>query len=370
MAEIRGVHKADSSFWNHRKVLITGHTGFKGSWLSLWLSSLGAEVTGYALQPCATLNLFSLCGADKIVQSVIADIRDKHCLEQTIREVEPEIIIHMAAQPLVRRSYRLPSETYEINVLGTVYLLEAVRAVVQDGLGIKAVLNVTTDKCYENREWAWGYRENDSLGGLDPYSNSKACSELVTAAFRSSYFSPAEYESHGVSVATARAGNVIGGGDGSEDRLVPDCIRALLTGSRFAIRNPLATRPWQHVLEPLHGYLLLAQKMVEEGDQYAGAWNFGPEDASVKNVEWMVTKLGSLWGEQSFYDLDVEGHPHEATDLKLDSSKARMGLNWHPKWRVETALEKTVEWFRVYQKQGDIREMSLRQIQEYMLELV
>ncbi|WP_028562886.1 CDP-glucose 4,6-dehydratase [Paenibacillus pinihumi] len=354
-----------ANFWNGRKVLVTGHTGFKGSWLSLWLHSLGAEVTGYALEPAHESGLFARCQGGSWMKSVIGDIRDYPALARTVREARPEVVIHMAAQPLVRQSYRAPAQTYEVNVMGTVHVLEAVREAVQNSTSIRAVVNVTTDKCYENREWHWGYRENDALGGYDPYSNSKACSELVTSAYRSSYFNPENYDRHGVAVATARAGNVIGGGDLSEDRLLPDCIRALQGNQKLRIRSPYATRPWQHVLEPLHGYMLLSQHLTEQGAAAAGAWNFGPDEESVRNVEWIAAKTGELWGDPSFYERDQDAHPHEAADLKLDSSKARRELGWHPRWKVERALEKTVEWFREQGKGLPAKALCLNQIDEY-----
>ncbi|OAB35267.1 CDP-glucose 4,6-dehydratase [Paenibacillus macquariensis subsp. defensor] len=356
-----------SHFWLKKKVLITGHTGFKGSWLSLWLQELGADVTGYALSPASGPNLFTMCGLEQTMDSVTADIRDRASLLRTIQDKQPEVIIHMAAQPLVRYSYLNPVETFEVNVMGTVNLLDAVRTAVADGASIKAVLIITTDKCYDNQEWIWGYREIDRLGGFDPYSNSKACAELVTSSFRNSYFNPSEYASHGLSIATARAGNVIGGGDWSEDRIIPDCMRALLTGSKLPIRNPMATRPWQHVLEPLQGYLLLAQKMVEHGTEFGVAWNFGPSDNGVKSVEWLVKTIGTLWGEHHFYELAEGGNPHEAVNLSLDSSKARHALGWNPLWNVEKALQQTVEWFQAYQQQANMKAVCLQQLEAYIL---
>jgi CDP-glucose 4,6-dehydratase len=273
----------------------------------------------------------------------------------------PEIVIHMAAQPLVRDSYRLPVETYAINVMGTVHLLEAVRAC----NSVRVVVNVTTDKVYENREWIWGYRENEPMGGYDPYSNSKGCSELVTAAYRSSYFNPHDYARHGVAVATARAGNVIGGGDWASDRLIPDIIRAILAGEKVLIRNPGAIRPWQHVLEPLSGYLLLAQRLYDSGAAYAEGWNFGPEDEDARPVEWLVRKLCELWGEGAAYAIDDGEHPHEAHYLRLDCAKVRHRLGWAPHWSLEDALQSIVAWTRVYRQQGDLRAECLRQILAY-----
>ncbi|QJD82895.1 CDP-glucose 4,6-dehydratase [Cohnella herbarum] len=359
-----------NDFWSRKKVLITGHTGFKGSWLSLWLQSLGAEVTGYALEPMTSPNLHSLCKLEQTMRSVTADIRNRTALLDTIQDTQPEVIFHMAAQPFVRYSYQYPVETFEVNVLGAVNLLDAARTSIRDGVGIKAIINVTTDKCYENKEWTWGYREIDRLGGFDPYSNSKACSELVTASFRNSFFHHKDYANHGLSVATARAGNVIGGGDWSEDRLVPNSMRALLSGSKLEVRHPQATRPWQHVLEPLQGYLLLAQKMVERGTEFGDAWNFGPMDANSKSVEWLVQTIGTLWGEYDFYELSQGSNPHEADNLSLDSSKARRALGWEPVWDVKTALEKTVDWFQAYRKQADMKALCLEQLDAYSRESV
>jgi CDP-glucose 4,6-dehydratase len=349
----------DSEFWHGKKVFLTGHTGFKGSWLSLWLHQLGARVSGYALDPPTRPSLFELARVGELLAGDIrADVRDPEKLKAAMAAAEPEIVFHLAAQPLVRYSYQQPVETYTTNVLGTVHLLEAVRHTP----GIRAVVNVTTDKCYENREWVWGYRENEPMGGYDPYSSSKGCAELVTAAYRSSYFS----SQHGTSVATARAGNVIGGGDWAADRLIPDCLRALLADEQIVIRNPRAIRPWQHVLEPLSGYLLLAEKLHVGGPPYAGAWNFGPLDDDARPVEWIVRRLCAMWGASDGYQIDAEQNPHEAHYLKLDISKARMQLGWQPSWNLEQALAKIVEWTRVLKDGGDLRAISLAQIAEYL----
>jgi len=350
-----------NAFLKSKKVFITGHTGFKGSWLCLWLHALGAKVTGYALDPPTDPSLFELCKIDELVQSTIADVRDGGSLTKAMLEAQAEIVIHMAAQPLVRDSYKIPVETYAINVMGTVNLFEAVRQC----RTVKAVINVTTDKCYENKEWVWGYRECEPLGGYDPYSNSKACSELVTSAYRSSYFNPKVYASHGVGVASARAGNVIGGGDWATDRLVPDCIRAILKVEKVIIRSPEAIRPWQHVLEPLSGYLMLAQKLYEEGPRYAEAWNFGPDDSDAKPVEWLVKKLCAKWGNNASYAIDQGKHPHEAYYLKLNCSKARAVLGWRPVWDIEKAIDSVVEWTKAFREKRDLREICLRQIDEY-----
>lgn len=356
----------EAGFWQGKRVFITGHTGFKGSWLCLWLHRLGAHVTGYALEPPTTPSLFDLCRVGDLVPTVIADVRDGARLMAEMAVARPEIVIHMAAQPLVRDSYRIPVETYAINVMGTVNLLEAVRVCPS----VRAVVNVTTDKCYENREWVWGYRENEAMGGYDPYSNSKGCSELVTAAYRSSYFVNQEFYSsttqrHGAAVATARAGNVIGGGDWAMDRLIPDIIRALLAGEPVQIRNPHAIRPWQHVLEPLSGYLTLVQRLYVGGADYAEGWNFGPSDDDAQPVEWIVKRVCERWGHGVLYEIDSGDHPHEAHYLKLDCSKARMRLGWQPHWDLGKTLDSILEWVSIYSTGGDVRECCLEQIAEY-----
>lgn len=351
----------NAEFWRGKRVLLTGHTGFKGSWLSLWLQSMGARVVGFALAPPTKPSLFEVAGIAKGMTSIIGDIRDLAHLRQVFAEHQPEIVIHMAAQPLVRYSYIEPVETYSTNVMGVVNLLEAVRSTPS----VKAVVNVTTDKCYENREWTWGYRENEAMGGYDPYSSSKGCAELVTAAYRNSYFHPEKYQEHGVAIATARAGNVIGGGDWAEDRLIPDIMRAITAGRAVNIRNPHAIRPWQHVLEPLSGYLLLAQKLYEDGAAYAEGWNFGPNDEDAKPVQWIVEQLTQSWGDGASWLLDGGEHPHEAHYLKLDCSKAKGQLNWHPRWHLDEALVKIVDWHQAWRDEKDMREMTLRQISAY-----
>lgn len=355
----------NKSFWNNKKVLITGHTGFKGSWLCLWLHLLGAKVTGYALNPSTEPNLFNLCSINKLIHSVIGDIRNSDLLYKTILQTDPDIIIHMAAQPLVGYSYENPAETYEINVMGTIYLLDSIRKAVREGNKIKAVVNVTSDKCYENKEWPWGYRENDQLGGYDPYSNSKACSELITHSYRRAFFNPKDYHLHGVGLASARAGNVIGGGDWRSGRLIPDCVGALLKGEKIRIRNPKSIRPWQHVLEPLNGYLLLAEKLYLHGSNYAEAWNFGPKDDDAKTVEWIVRRICEKWGENSCYEVDKRNHPHEAHYLKLDYSKAKLELGWGPKWTIDQAIDKVIDWVRAYSEKRDMREVCFKQIEEF-----
>ena len=351
-----------ASFWQGKKIFVTGHTGFKGAWLSLWLMQLGADVTGYALRPPTNPNLFELCFLEDSLHSYIGDVRDYGQLLQTMQQASPDIVFHLAAQPLVQESYRNPVETYAVNVMGTVNLLEAVRQVAS----VRAVVNITTDKCYENKEWLWGYRENEPLGGYDPYSNSKACAELVTSAFRSSFFNLQDYERHGIAVATARAGNVIGGGDWAADRLIPDFIRAFSSGQKIQIRNPQAIRPWQYVLEPLKGYLMLAERLYTDGTAYAEGWNFGPEDSDTKPVEWIVKKLCQLWGEGAAYAIDNGEHPHEANYLKLDCSKAKTRLKWQPRWCLQEALERIVEWNKAYRTQQDMKDICLTQITDYM----
>jgi len=348
-------------FWTGKRVFITGHTGFKGSWLSLWLQKLGADVTGYALSPPTTPNLFEAARVADGMHSVIDDIRNVERLVAAMRQAAPEIVIHMAAQPLVRHSYANPVETYSTNVMGTVHLFEAVKQTP----GVRAVVNITSDKCYENREWAWGYREDEAMGGYDPYSSSKGCAELITAAYRNSFFAPSRYDRHRVAIASARAGNVIGGGDWALDRLIPDIMRAIAENTPVIIRNPHAIRPWQHVLEPLSGYLLLAQRLYETGSDHGGAWNFGPHDEDAKPVQWIVEKLAAHWGEGASWVLDTEEHPHEAHYLKLDCSKAKMRLNWHPRWRLANALEHIVSWHKAQRAGADMHEFTMKQIIDY-----
>ena len=343
-------------FWFGKRVFLTGHTGFKGGWLALWLADMGAQVHGYALTPPTEPNLFTVANIqDCLAGNTIADIRDVATLTQVIQAVQPDIVLHLAAQPLVRYSYVTPVETYAVNVMGTVNLLEAVRQT----QSVKAVLNVTTDKCYENREWVWPYRENEAMGGFDPYSSSKACSELVTAAYRRSFL-----ESAGIHLASARAGNVIGGGDWAVDRLVPDFLRALDEGITLTIRSPLATRPWQHVLEPLAGYLMLAEKLFIEGQDFAEAWNFGPEEADARPVQWLVEYLCSQVPNAS-WQCDASPLPHEANMLKLDISKARTHLGWRPYLKLQTALDMTLAWHQAWKDALDMAAFSVQQIQEY-----
>lgn len=351
----------NATFWAGKHVFVTGHTGFKGSWLSLWLQQFGAHVTGYALAPPTNPSLFEVARVAQGMTSVISDIRDGPALTQTMRKAAPDIVIHMAAQPLVRRSYVDPVENYSTNIMGTVHLLEAVRQTPS----VRAVVNVTSDKCYENKEWVWGYRENEPMGGFDPYSSSKGCAELITAAYRNSFFNTNKHSEHQVALATARAGNVIGGGDWAEDRLIPDILSAIQRGQNVNIRNPHATRPWQHVLEPLSGYLALSEKLYTEGSVFAEAFNFGPAEEDAKPVEWIVERLTQQWGDGANWMLDQADHPHEANYLKLDCSKAKMRLGWRPRWTLEAALEKIILWHKAYIRGDDMRELTLRQISAY-----
>lgn len=348
-----------SKFWKNKKILITGHTGFKGSWLSLWLLKLGADITGYALKPPTEPSLFASCGIDRDMNSIIGDIRDKEKLLSVLRKLCPEIVIHLAAQPLVIESYKDPVATYETNVMGTVYLLDAIRCCPS----VKAALFVTTDKCYENREWAWGYREIDRLGGYDPYASAKACDELIVSSYRRSFF-----QDRDLSIATARAGNVIGSGDWAKDRLIPDCIAALAANLSITLRSPGAIRPWQHVLEALSGYMRLTKFLYEYPHQYDGAWNFGPEENAERSVQSVVELLCDIWGTErtSAMIYKEQENMHESCFLKLDSSKAKQKLGWRSKWSIEEALAKTVEGYKIHLAGGDMRMVCQRQIEERM----
>lgn len=347
----------DVSFWQNKKVLITGHTGFKGSWLSLWLQLMGANVIGYSLPKPNNTIFFNLTGLEKDIKSYTADICDLQILQQVIKKEKPEIVFHLAAQSLVRYSYDHPIETYATNVMGTINLLEVLRKIDC----ARAIVIITSDKCYDNREWVWGYRESEPMGGYDPYSSSKGCAELVTAAYRKSFFT-GQRQSY---LASARAGNVIGGGDFAPDRLIPDFMRAIMEDRPIKIRSPKAIRPWQHVLEPLSGYLLLAKHLWMHGQNFAESWNFGPDDKDAQPVEYIINQLIQLWGKKARWELDDEKHVHEANCLKLDASKARLKLNWNPKWPLELALRHTVEWYRAYLEKSDIRAIMLQQMNEY-----
>lgn len=355
--------KVNPTFWRGRRVFLTGHTGFKGSWLSLWLNKLGADVTGYALDPPTQPSLFVQARVADSIRSIRGDIRDLAHLKSAVANCQPEVILHLAAQSVVRASYEDPIESYSSNVMGTVHLLEVVRQLKQSC----AIVNVTSDKCYENREWIWGYRENEPMGGHDPYSNSKGCAELVTSAYRDSFFSPEAIAVHGVALGSARAGNCIGGGDWTRDQLIPDLMRAFLAGKPCLIRNPSAYRPWQFLLEPLRGYLILAERLAEDGARFASGWNFGPADADIKPVSWIADELVSLWGQEASWTLDSGAHPHEAHALKLDASKAATGLDWRPALPLKRSLQWIAEWYQAFRDSADLRQLTLKQIEEYEL---
>jgi CDP-glucose 4,6-dehydratase len=344
------------NFWKDKRVFLTGHTGFKGSWLSRILIGAGVQLTGYALEPPTNPNLFSLCDARGKMNSVIGDVRDKENLAESFRRANPEIVIHMAAQPLVRESYLNPVYTYETNVMGVVNLLECIRL---HGESVKSVVNVTTDKVYYNNEWCWGYRETDPLDGYDPYSNSKSCSELVTNSYRNAYFNQS-----GVACSTVRAGNVIGGGDFSDNRIIPDCVRAALNKEHIVVRNPHSVRPYQHVLEPLFAYLMIAERQWEDSS-FASSYNVGPDEQDCVTTGALVDSFCRAWGESQSWENLNQGGPHEAGSLKLDCSKLKSMLNWYPKWNVNKAVEKTIEWTQVYREKGSIPDVMDKQIKEY-----
>jgi len=352
----------DASFWKGKRVFITGHTGFKGSWLTLWLHSMGAVLKGFSLNPPTEPSLYESASVDNFIDSTIGDIRNYDSLYAAIDEFRPEIVFHMAAQPLVRLSYDEPIETYSTNVMGTVHLLEAVKRVG----GVKAVVNITSDKCYENREWVWGYREHEAMGGYDPYSNSKGCAELVASAYRNSFFNEKEYAKHGVALASVRAGNVIGGGDWAKDRLIPDILRSFENQQTVIIRNPHAIRPWQHVLEPLSGYIVVAQRLYQDGPEFAEGWNFGPREDDAMPVQFIVETMVTLWGEGAAWHLDGSEHPHEAHYLKLDCSKARMQLGWQPRWNLVETLGRIVNWHKAWINREDMLALTRNEISEYM----
>ena len=349
------------NLWQGKRVFLTGHTGFKGGWLALWLAGLGANVRGFALDPESEPNFFNVTSLKSVVEDVRGDIRDYARLQAEMTKFAPEVVFHLAAQPLVRRSYTDPLGTYATNALGTAHVLEAVR----NTRGVRAVVCVTTDKCYRNQEWVWPYRETDPLGGHDPYASSKACAEIVTAAYRQSFFPPGAFASHGVAVATARAGNVIGGGDWSEDRLVPDLIRGFLEGHPVLIRRPHAIRPWQHVLEPVHGYVLLAERLLTDPGEFSDAFNLGPSDGDEWTVSQIADHMTLLWGDGASWVTDPEPGVHESATLKLDSSKARARLGWCPHLDLRTALDWTVSWFRLWLQKADMLAETRTQISAY-----
>lgn len=346
----------DLEFYRNKKVLVTGHTGFKGSWLCKLLENYGAEVIGFSLNPPTEPSLFKIANIESDVKSIIGDIRDLSKLKEVFDDFQPEIVLHLAAQPIVRDSYKDPVYTYETNVIGTVNICECVRK----SKSVKSFLNVTTDKVYLNKEWEWGYRENEELDGFDPYSNSKSCSELVTHSYKRSFF-----DEKGIAVSTARAGNVIGGGDFSNDRIIPDCVRAALSNKEIIVRNQYSTRPYQHVLEPLYAYLMIAAKQYEDS-KYEGYYNVGPDDVDCFQTGALVDTFVKLWGNDLCWSCQSDGGPHEANFLKLDCSKLKKTFNWKPRWNLEHALEKVVEWSKCWQSGGDVRECMDRQIKEFL----
>ena len=346
---------SNPEFWEGKRVFLTGHTGFKGSWLSHMLIGMGAELTGYSLEPPTDPDLFSICGVENKMTSIIGDIRNREMLFAVFEKTRPEIVIHMAAQPIVRDSYKDPAYTYETNVMGTVNILDCVRLCE----GVKSFLNVTTDKVYHNNEWEWGYRESDTLDGFDPYSNSKSCSELVTRSYKNSFFASGK-----IGISTARAGNVIGGGDFANDRIIPDCVRAASREEVIIVRNPYSVRPYQHVLEPLSAYIMIAQKQYEDVG-YSGCYNVGPDDNDCVSTGTLVSMFCAAWGESQLWESSVMGGPHEATFLKLDCSKLKSVFGWKPRWNIEEAVANTVEWTRMYLQQGDVCSVMDKQIARF-----
>lgn len=346
-------------FWQGKKVLITGHTGFKGSWLSLVLQQAETELVGFSLPPSSNPNLFTLANISRGMTSIFGNIQDFNQVLAVFKQYQPEIVIHMAAQPLVRYSYKEPIETYATNVMGTIHILEAARQT----SSVKTIINITTDKCYDNKEWPWGYRENDRLGGYDPYSSSKACAELVTNAYRTSYFNTTS-----IGLASARAGNVIGGGDWADDRLIPDIIRACMANSPVSIRHPNALRPWQHVMESISGYLLLAEKLYYNPLIYAEAWNFGPVASDIQPVHWIADYIVKSWSESACWRVEQENDLHEATYLKLDCAKSRSLLGWQPRWNIEKGLQETVDWYQAFSAGADMRDKTIAQINRFFNE--
>ena len=351
-----------TEFWRNKRVLVTGHTGFKGSWLSLWLQSVGADVTGYALRPPSDPSLYELARVDEVVRSTIGDVRELEHLQRVVETAAPDVIFHMAAQSVVLVSYEAPVDTYSTNVMGTVHVLEALRR----AGGRCTVVNVTTDKVYDNRGWVWGYREHDRLGGHDPYSNSKACAELVAQAYRDSFFPSVEVARHGVALASARAGNVIGGGDWTPHQLIPAAVAALQQGQSVVLRHPEATRPWQHVLDCLHGYITLAQSLAADPQGFSGEWNFGPVDGDSRPVSYIVETLAKHWGVAVPWVHDTHVHPPEARELRLETRKAATVLDWRACWPIDIALEMVARWYDGHHAGTPARGLCLEQIQRYM----
>jgi CDP-glucose 4,6-dehydratase len=356
-----GLKDCFNNFYSGKKVLVTGHTGFKGSWLSIWLHEMGAKVIGYGLDPYTEKDNFVLSGLSEKVVDIRGDIRDRKKLKEVFAQYQPEIVFHLAAQPLVRLSYEIPVETYEVNLMGTIHVLEAIR----ESNSVKIGVMITTDKCYENKEQIWGYRETDPLGGYDPYSSSKGACEIAIASWRNSFFNPKDYPKHGKSIASVRAGNVIGGGDWAQDRIIPDCIRALEAGEPIEIRNPKAVRPWQHVLEPLSGYLLLAEKMGNNPTQYCEAWNFGPKQESIVTVWENAGKVIRFYQKGSLIDSSDPNASHEASLLSLDISKAKFYLGWEPKLTIDEAISLTTDWYKKY-PDGNVYSLCVEQIKSYV----
>jgi len=354
----------NKSFWSRKKVLITGHTGFKGSWLSIWLQHMGAEVIGVSLDPPTNPNLFTVANVCEGIIDIRENVANTAKIKRIFLKYKPDVVFHLAAQSIVRYSYKNPVETYKTNVMGTLNILEGIRSIDT----VRSAVMVTTDKCYENKDLIWGYRENDPMGGHDPYSSSKGSAELLIASYRRSYYPTDEHNKHKTAIASVRAGNVIGGGDWAEDRLVPDIIRAFQKDNQVQIRNPNSIRPWQYVLEPLYGYIKLAEQLSRDSDgyKYAEAWNFGPKDEDIKTVEWIVKRLAKQWGGNANWLIDGKGHPHEASYLKLDCSKANLILNWSSKCSIDYTLSKVVEWHKIDNKGNNYREVCLQQINEYM----
>lgn len=356
MENLEFMRRVNPDFWKQKRVFLTGHTGFKGGWLSIWLNQMGATVYGYSLAPNSEPNLYNVCQISTLFESEFGDIRDQQALSSAITNFRPDVVIHMAAQPIVRVAYANPIDTLTTNVIGTANVLEAARHCES----IRAIISVTTDKCYENKEWEWGYRENEPLGGHDPYSSSKACAELVTSSFHKSYF----YH-QSVGVATVRAGNVIGGGDWAQDRLIPDVLRAFEKAEPVIVRNPEATRPWQHVLEPLSGYLMLAENLYSDHKTYSEPWNFGPEDGDCQSVEWILKAMTQSLGEKAKWHIDKELSPHEAQMLKLDCSKAKKRLGWRPKWNIAETLNRICFWHSSWVAGEDMLQCCLNEIKNY-----